>query len=564
LRVLRWTPAWLGALGAYLLVSFFYLGIPVVAHPGRDLIGFGQPARDPDLFVWMLAWWPHAILHGTNPIVTHAVWSPQGTNLAWDTSIPGLALLAAPVTLLGGPALAYNTLAVVLPALAAWTAYLLCRHLTHSFWPSLAGGYLFGFSAYVPGQTEGHLHMTSVFLVPLIALVLVRYVEGSLTGTRFVLALSALLAVQISFSTELAFTVTLAIAVSLAAAAILVPASRRRLRLMLTPLLLSYAGAALLTSPFLAYALLHVQRGAIHDPGAFPADLLNLVIPTRLTALGWSWTMSVAGHFKGNTGEEGAYLGVVWLAILGWFAWSFRRVATARFLVALLAIGFVAELGLRLEVGGRDSITLPWRLVSGLPLFNNILPVRISMFVALAASVCVAWWASSRRTPRAARLGLTALAIVTVAPSLWLNVWHMHPYRPAFFTQGTYRACLGPDDNVLMLPFPNRSDGMLWQAESNFAFRMANGYVNSIVPEGVPDVYLVRRLKRPVVPTKPGPLLAWARNQRVTAIVAAGPGSRPWVRLLSPVERPKRIGGVYLFDLRSHGHTAPCRIGDGG
>jgi hypothetical protein len=561
LQLLRRTPAWLAALGAYLLVSFFYLGIPVVAHPARDLIGAGSPARDPDLFVWMLAWWPHAVLHGMNPIVTHAVWAPQGTNLAWDTSVPGLALLAAPVTLLAGPVLAYNMLAVVLPALAAWTAYLLCRHLTHAFWPSLAGGYLFGFSAYVFGQTEGHPHMTSIFLVPPIALVLVRYVEGSLTGTRFVLALALLLGLQISFSTELAFTLTLAIAVSLVVAAILLPASRARLRLMLLPLLAAYAGAALLTSPLLAYALLHVQGGAIHPPEGYPADLLNLVIPTQLTALGWSWTTSVAASFKGNSGEEGAYLGLPLLAILGWFAWSFRRVATARFLVALLAIGVVLELGVRLNVGGHDTITLPWRLVSGLPLFDNVLPVRISMFVALAASVCVAWWASSARTPRAARLVLTGLAIVTIAPSLWLSVWHEHPYRPAFFTQGTYRACLGPHDNVLMLPFPNTSDAMLWQAEANFGFHMANGYVNSVVPDGVPEPNLVRSLER-TAPADPRPLLAWARGQGVTKIVAAGPGARAWVRLLAPIEHPHRLGGVYLFDLRPN-RGGECRPASG-
>jgi hypothetical protein len=268
----------------------------------------------------------------------------------------------------------------------------------------------------------------------------------------------------------------------------------------------------------------------------------------------------VAAHFKGNAGEEGAYLGVAWLAILGWFAWSFRRVATARFLVALIAVGVVFELGVRLDVEGRDSITLPWRLLSGLPLFDNILPVRISMFVGLAASVCVAWWASSRRAPHAARVVLTALAVVTVVPSLWLSVWHERPYRPAFFTQGTYRACLGPNADVLVLPFPNRSDGMLWQAETGFAFRMANGYVNSVVPEGVPDAFLVRRLERSPAPTNPRPLLEWARKQGVTTIVAAGPGSRAWVRLLSPIVRPRRIGGVRLFDLRANADPA-CRGG---
>jgi hypothetical protein len=550
LQLLRRTPGWLAALGAYVLLAFIYLAVPVISHPGRDLIGTG---RDPELFAWMLAWWPHAVLHGTNPFVTHAVWWPQGSNLAWDTSVPGLALLAAPVTLLGGPVVAYNTVVVLLPALAAWTAYLLCRHLTGSYWPSLAGGYLFGFSPYVLGQAEGHPHMSAVFLVPLIALVLVRYVEGSLTGTRFVLALGVLLALQLLFSTELAFTVTLAMAVSLVLAAILVPASRRRLRLLLPPLLASYAVAALIAAPLLAYALQRLKHGAIHPPGGYPADLLNLVIPTHLTALGWSWTTSVADNFKGNTSENGAYLGLAWLAILGWFAWSFRRVATARFLVMLVAVGVVVELGIRLTVDGHGYISLPWRLVSKEPLFNNVLPVRISMFVALAASVCVAWWASSRSASRPVRIVLTGLAIAMVVPSLWLNVWLERPYRPAFFTQGTYRACLKPDDSVLMLPFPLRSDAMLWQAEAQFAYRMANGYVNTRPPVGVPEPNLVHLLQHTTVPTDPRPLLAWARRQGVTKIVVAGPTARAWVRLLAPLKQPQRVKGVYLYNLRTNG-----------
>ena len=305
------------------------------------------------------------------------------------------------------------------------------------------------------------------------------------------------------------------------------------------------------TSPLLAYALLHIQPGALHPPGAYPADLLNLVIPTRLTALGWSWTRSVAENFKGNTSEQGAYLGVAWLVILGWFAWSFRRVAAARFLVALLAVGVVVELGIRLNVNGRDSVSLPWRLMYRLPFFSNVLPVRISLFVALAASVCVAWWASSPRAPRTARVALTALAIATIAPSLWLNVWHKHPDRPAFFTQGMYQTCLRPDDNVLMLPF-HRTDEMLWQAESGFAFRTANGDVAPGAPEGVPEPELIRRLGRPAIPADPQPLLAWARRQGVTTIITAGPEARAWARLLAPAGRPQRVGGVYLFDLRSN------------
>src|SRR5436853_3033886 len=64
----------LGPLAAYVAVSFLYFGRPV-AHPGRLLIGQGP---DPGIFVWSLAWWPHALLHGQNPIYTNAIFAPDG------------------------------------------------------------------------------------------------------------------------------------------------------------------------------------------------------------------------------------------------------------------------------------------------------------------------------------------------------------------------------------------------------------------------------------------------------------------------------------------------------
>src|SRR5581483_2900 len=109
------------SLAAYLGVSFVYFGVPIAAHPGRNLIGKGP---DPTVLVWDFAWWPHAILHWQNPILTRAIWAPVGQNLAWAPSVPGLALLASPITLAAGPAVAYNLFAILLPALSAWTAYL--------------------------------------------------------------------------------------------------------------------------------------------------------------------------------------------------------------------------------------------------------------------------------------------------------------------------------------------------------------------------------------------------------------------------------------------------------
>src|SRR4051794_27124943 len=175
------------ALGAYCVLSFLYFGTAVAGDPTRTVVG---RITDTNQYVWSFAWFPHALLHGENPIVTHFLWAPSGLDLAWTTVTPALAVAFAPLTLLAGPVAAYDTAAVLMPALAAWTAFLLCRYLTRAVWPSLAGGSLFGSSGYMLGQEAGaHLHMTSVFLVPLTALLILRFLDGRLSRRALALRL---------------------------------------------------------------------------------------------------------------------------------------------------------------------------------------------------------------------------------------------------------------------------------------------------------------------------------------------------------------------------------------
>jgi hypothetical protein len=539
---------------AYLAVSFLYFGVPVAAHPGRDLVGNGP---DPEIFIWSLAWWPHAILHWQNPIVTHAIWAAQGVDLAWVSSIPGLALLAAPLTLVAGPAVAFNVLAVLLPALAAWTAFVLCRYLTRSFWPSLAGGYLFGFSSYELGQTAGHMHLTSVFLVPLIALVLLRFVDGSLSKRRLVVFLGVLLALQLSFSTEVMFTLTVIIAVTLVVAFALVPTARGRLLKLAAPLAGAYAVAAVLTAPLLVYALLHFEGRQINPPALYPADLLNAVVPTNLSWIGWHCTQRISGSFLGNASENGAYLGLPTLVIVAWFGWVRRGQAAARFLIAMFALGVLVELGTALHIEGHRYAWLPWHAVAHFRGFNNVLPVRFSMYVSLAASAVVAIWASSRRIPLWLRTALPLAAIAFVVPRLWLDTLHEHPVRPAFFTAGTYHICLRPNETVMMLPFPYLGDSMLWQAEAGFRFRMANGFVSPREPDNVPQTFGLE-VNDPASTWHQ--VVQWATAQGATMIVVDATRSTPWVKVLGPLGEPRPIGGVYLYSLGLGGRS-PCTPG---
>jgi hypothetical protein len=538
----------LGVLAAYLGLSFLYFGVPVVAHPGREWIGSGS---DPQIFVWSLGWWPHAILHWQNPIYTHVVWPPVGLDLAWVSSIPGLALALSPVTLLAGPVVAYNVASVLMPALAAWTAFLLCRHLTRSFWPSLAGGYLFGFSSFVLGHLEGHLHMSSVFLVPLVALVVVRFVEGSLDGRGLAWRLGLLLAGQLLLSTETLFTVTLVLLVSLLLTAALVPATRARLRSAPRPVLGAYVIAGVLTSPLLAYAVAHFQHDSINEPGSFPADLANLVVPTRLAALTTSWTRTVYGSFWGNTAENGAYLGLPLLVIVGWYVWSRRRSPGARLLAVLLAVGIVCELGTALRVRGVRQFALPWDAVAGLPLFDNVLPVRFSLYVALGAAVAAALWASSRVAPRAVRVGLVALAIAAVVPDVWASAWHGHPDRPRFFTAGLYRQCLRPGETLLTLPYPSWNFMELWQAEAGYRFRTTEASLSPVVPRNIPDRETVHELLSNNPPAGgASALVQLAHDQGAGVILVDGRRSEPWRSLLDGSGLPvQEVGGVYLYRL---------------
>src|SRR5713226_4953293 len=118
----------------YLDLSICLFGLRVLANPSTSYLGFPQ---DPSQVIWFLAWWPLALLHAQNPLMTRAVWAPAGFNLTWALSIPAVSVLAMPLTLSFGPVVTYNLVALLAPAVSAWTAYILSRGVIGAFWPSL-------------------------------------------------------------------------------------------------------------------------------------------------------------------------------------------------------------------------------------------------------------------------------------------------------------------------------------------------------------------------------------------------------------------------------------------
>ncbi len=150
------------AFAIYQALAILWFGTPVLSDFSHTYIGF-KISADPGGYMWFLKWWPYALSHRLNPFITKIVWAPSGFNLTWAASIPLPALAAAPITQLWGPVVAWNVLCLMSPALAAWCAFILCRHLCGAFLPSLIGGYLFGFSPYMLGHLLGHLSLIVVF-----------------------------------------------------------------------------------------------------------------------------------------------------------------------------------------------------------------------------------------------------------------------------------------------------------------------------------------------------------------------------------------------------------------
>jgi hypothetical protein len=548
-----WTsPA---ALAVYCALSFLYFGLRLLLEPGSQYIG---PFDDPQIVIWAFGWFPHAILHGENPLVTPTLWAPVGINLTWSTTVPGLALLVAPLTLLIGPFTTYNVVAILLPALAGWTAFLLCRHLTRSFWPSFVGGYLFGFSSYMFGHMQGHAHMTSVFLVPLVALVVLRYVEGGLDGRGLVVRLGPLLALQLLFSTELIFTLTLALGGALLLALALVPDRRPRLRSAIGPVVAAYAVAGVLTSPFLYYAVKGLHTSAYVPPEQYVADLLNFFIPTNLELPGEGWSHAITKHFQGNDTENGAFLGPAALVIVAWFAWRRWRTPGCRFLVAAFLLAAFFALGSELHVAGHRVIPLPWAAVIHQPLWDNVLTVRFAMYVSLALGVIAALWTAARPAGSTLRWLLPGLAMLALVPNPWANVWATTYTIPSFFTDSAYRGCLKPGEIILPEPISVGGESMLWQVANGFHFRMAGGRIQQIPPSPFmhPDSIALISGGYDLKPGQAGLVRAYIREKGVTSIVVDKGRSAKWTPVLDRIAKRQDVGGVYLY--RISGETPVC------
>ena len=440
--------------------------------------------------MWFLTWVPYALLHGHNPLVSHAANVPYGLNLLVNTSTLALGLVAMPVTLLFGAVVSYNLLCTLAFATSAWAAYVLVRRFTAWRPAAFVGGLLYGFSPYMISQGVGHLNLYFVPLPPLILLVLHDIlVRRPGRPWRRGAVLGLLVVVQFFISSE----ILLGTVIMGAAATVLCALSaRRRARESFPYVLRALASAGVVAVALLAYPIWFAFAGPDHivgpiqsAPQVYRADLLGSVLPDNLQRIAPARLAAIANRFAGNSSENGSYLGLPLVILLVAAVVVLWRDLRVRIVGLLGAFALLLSLGSRLEVDNHiiHPLLLPEAAFDKLPFFQNVIPARYSLYVVLSAAVVLGIVLErvrrSRAWPgRAAALAVTAaLGAVVLVPLVPVWPYPMEPAGPPPYFTSAAADAIPAGSVALLYPFPdaNFANPAVWQAATFLRFRMPGG-----------------------------------------------------------------------------------------
>jgi hypothetical protein len=398
----------------------------------------------------------------------------------WNTSVPVLGLLLAPVTLTAGPVAAFNTGMVLGPVVAGVVTVAALRPYVRRVPPRIVAGALYAFSPFTLAHlSAGHLNLVWPVLPPVLLYLAHRLfvvpvrrplLTGALTGLA--LAVQTVLYTQTVASGALMLLVT---------AVVLAACFPRQVRERLPAMARAGVACVGTYAVLAAYPLYLVLAGPVRPrvpiraPEYGSTDLANVLSPTFLNAFRPFGTPPMVG----NLGEQGGYLGVAVLVLL---LVAVVTVRATRLSAVVGVIAFVLSLGPTLHIAARSTgVTLPWKAFTGLRLLGELEPVRLQVFTTLALATVVALFLDRVPAfpplPRVLALVVAAAAVVSWYPA---DAQRTQPAGSPAFVAGL-ATHLRPGDVAEIHPRPTSwwyggADALRWQVASGMAFRMTGGY----------------------------------------------------------------------------------------
>lgn len=488
------SPAWLRGRTDQVSILIYLLGaLLVTSHLWSSPHGHQLLNNRPDstFFEWMLVHGTRIITHGDNPFFTDALNAPYGINLMANTVALGLTLPLVPVTLLFGPTVSLLLLLTFAPfGTAAGWYWLLSRHVVRSRLAAFVGGAFCGFAPSTIAHTTGHPNIAIQVLVPFIVLAALRLGRDG-SGPRRVLILAGLVLWQAFINEEILLFVALALGAFLLTYAI---QNRTEARRWLSIAWRRIAAVAAVVLVVLAYPLWvqffgpQAGRGVAPNVNGFGADVLAYPsFPTQSLA----GLAAVAHPLSQDVAEQNSFYGWPLLALVAAVTlWLWRSTGQsgasgpARRLVPPLvvtgAVFALLSLGPHLSLRGRKtSIPGPWSVLRKLPLFDSIVPTRLSLVVTVVIAVLLALAVDRARTlGRNAQLPWLLAVGVALVPLLPTPLaTHNRPQPPRFFTSGDWRRELA-GGTVLQLPGGALGliDPMQFQLDTGINYRIVEGY----------------------------------------------------------------------------------------
>jgi hypothetical protein len=498
---------------AFHVVALVCFTIPAVVlwwhvwagHPSTALTcGCGDPAQE----VWFMAWPAWAITHLHSLVFSGAVNVPGGANLLSNTSGTLVGVVLAPVTWLCGPVTATNVALTLAPGVSAWACFAAIRPLVTWKVGAIPAALVYGYSAaIVTSVTFGHVSVSVLVIPPFLFTTLHEIViRQEHSVRRDGLLLAALLVVQFFISPEI---LVMCMVLAVVGLVVVVAVGWRQVRGRAGHAVPALALGCGVTLVLLAYPTWYGLAGPQAVTGVlFALAPISGVPLSGLLAPGAYGTPANAyirfGGYLGRNGPPADYVGAgVAVAALGSAAIARRRPLTW-LLLLLMAVTFWLALG-GLLLGGPAWLGhpwLPWRDLSKLPLFKEILPDQfvplLTLFVAFLLAVGLdvlhgahrgptSWFASHRAVVTSfatAAVGVVAVVPVFVTFEAPLRVVAVH--TPPYLRAGAPTFPAG--QVVLTVPFAvsGSTPPMLWQAVEGMQFRLAGAALKTPNARGRP------------------------------------------------------------------------------
>ncbi|MEU2662639.1 glycosyltransferase family 87 protein [Micromonospora sp. NPDC007220] len=495
------------AIGAYVLLGVFVCLNYWVDVQNR--VSSHLPT-DHSWFEWLFSHGAYSVRHLENPLFTERQNAPDGVNMMANTSLLGVTLPLAPLTMLLGPQVMYALyLGGALAATAGTSYWMLSRHLVRSRAAAFVGGAFLGFAPGIVHHANGQPNFVSNFLLPLIVVRVLRLGEPG-RWRRNGIVLGLLVAYQIFINEEMLLLTALACLVVVVAYAIMRPARTRAVAGTFAAALGVGGALALLLTAYPIWFQFNgpqsyrgLQGGVFHNWGE---DLAAFVTFARDTVAGDEAVEKTIGLTEQNTwfGWPLVLLSLVALVLL------VRRSLAARILAVLVVVFTVASIGPKVRINGVETETDgPWAYVSDdLPLVEMMMPTRLALVVAAALGVLLALaWdtvagsgrppvpapragsdgddraagadaaGSRRRWLRPVGYAAVALAVLPLFPRP-LPAEPVDP-PPHFITAGGWRPYVPEGRTLVPVPIPSNVHGLptlRWSALTQHAFPIPGGY----------------------------------------------------------------------------------------